>query len=673
MYDWVSLLCSIIAIVFAASLFYYVLKYPEGTEEMKRISSAIREGAKAYLKRQYSVLIVFIAIMSIVLGLALSILDAVAFIFGGILSILSGYIGMTAATKANVRTTEAVKKGLDEGLRVAFVGGCVMGCITVGLGLLGISIFYLIYGTEVASFIAAFGLGASSVALFARVGGGIYTKAADVGADLVGKVEAGIPEDDPRNPAVIADNVGDNVGDVAGMGADLLESYISAVIAVMVLAAVTFKGELIVKGMIVPLLIASMGIISSLVGYFLVRIRKGEEGVGALVKALRKGIYTAAVLHVIFSFLVVYYYLGPEYIGVFYAMLAGLVAGLLIDLNTQYFTSDIYNPTKNLARASLTGTGTTIISGLALGMLSTAVPVVAVAIATYVAYLTAGLYGIAMAGAGMLAILSITLASDAYGPVADNAAGIAEMAHLGEKIRDRASDLDELGNTTAATGKGFAIGSAALTTLGWIVSYLAVVNAIRMKAGVPPLELSFTDPKVIVGMFIGGLVPFVFCAVELNSVGKAAFHIVNEVRRQFREIPGLMEGKAKPDYARCVDITTRFALKEMLIPGSLAVIIPIIVGLALGAAALAGFLVTATVTGFLLAIFMANAGGAWDNAKKYIEKGNLGGKGSDAHKSAVVGDTVGDPLKDTAGPSLNILIKIMSKVALVFAIFFAFI
>lgn len=638
---------SIIGLIFAAFLTLSILRQDAGTPEMKAISHAIQKGAMAFLYREYKTLIIFVVIVAGVLALAIDRRIALTFVMGAVCSALAGYIGMRVATRSNARTANACKENIIKGLRIAFSSGAVMGMSVVCLGLLGISILYFIWKDP--GIIFGFGFGASSIALFARVGGGIYTKAADVGADLVGKVEAGIPEDDPRNPAVIADNVGDNVGDVAGMGADLFESYVDSIIAAMAIGVIAYA----TKGMVFPLVLAAAGIISSIMGTFFVGT-KGED----LHMALNKGTFAAAILVAVMTYFIVKIVLGEGNMGVFYAMLAGLVAGIVIGVITEYYTSDKNAPTRSIAVAAQTGTGTNIIAGLSVGMFSTLIPLVAICVAILLAHHFAGLYGIAIAAVGMLSTLGITLATDTYGPVADNAAGIAEMAAMGKVVRGRAETLDAVGNTTAAIGKGFAIGSAALTALALFSAYCAV-------AGIKSIDA--LNPMVIVGLFVGCMLPFLFSSIALKAVGKTAFYIVNEVRRQFKEIPGLMEGKAKPDYARCVDITTSAALKEMIIPGSLAVIAPIAMGLTLGAEALGGLLVGAIGTGFLLAITMANAGGAWDNAKKYIEKGNLGGKGSMTHKSSVVGDTVGDPFKDTAGPSLNILIKLMSIVALVFA------
>ncbi|MEM5872040.1 MAG: sodium-translocating pyrophosphatase, partial [Candidatus Aenigmatarchaeota archaeon] len=556
--------------------------------------------------------------------------------------------GMRIATSANAKTAEGCKKSLNDGLRTAFSSGVVMGMFVVGLGLLGVSLMYMLFGDP--NMIYSFGFGASSIALFARVGGGIYTKAADVGADMVGKVEKGIPEDDPRNPAVIADNVGDNVGDVAGMGADLFESYVNSIIAAMAIGVLVTN---FANAVILPLMLASLGILVSVVGTFFVRT-KGEDAQGAL----NKGIYAASILMFITSYFLITYVAGPNGINLWFATVAGLVAGVVVGISTEYYTSNKYKPTRYIAESSQTGAATNLISGLAIGMKSTLIPVVVVGAAILISYYFAGLYGIAIAAVGMLSTLGITLATDTYGPVADNAAGIAEMAGLGKEIRERAEQLDAVGNTTAAIGKGFAIGSAALTALSLFVVYGQTFNLSAM---------SLTNPYVVVGIFIGALLPFLFCSFALEAVGKAAYAIVNEVRRQFKEIKGLMEGKAKPDYNRCIEISAHAAIVKMIVPGSIAIIVPLAVGFLLGPEALGGLLGGSIATGFLLAIMMANSGGAWDNAKKYIESGNFGGKGSDAHKASVVGDTVGDPFKDTAGPSLNILIKLMSIIALVFA------
>jgi len=641
---------SIVGLIFAAFLALRILKEDVGTPKMKEISEAIQEGAMAFLNTEYKTIAIFITVVASAIFVIINAETSLVFIIGALLSALAGNIGMRVATRSNARTANACKKGLNDGLRVAFSSGVVMGLSVVGLGLLGVSVLYYVFRDP--GILFGFGFGASSIALFARVGGGIYTKAADVGADLVGKIEAGIPEDDPRNPAVIADNVGDNVGDVAGMGADLFESYVDSIIAAMAIGLVAYTGGMGLKAAELPLILAAVGIFASIIGTFFVGVGKRDN----LHAALNKGIFASAVLMAAMAYFVIMATIGN--IGIFYATLAGLIAGILIGLVTEYYTSSERAPTRAIAESAQTGAATNIISGLAVGMQSTAVPIVVVCAAILLAHHFAGLYGIAIAAVGMLSTLGITLATDTYGPVADNAAGIAEMAHMGKEIRERAEALDAVGNTTAAIGKGFAIGSAALTALALFATYCIATNL---------QSIDITRPTVIVGLFIGGLLPFLFSSITMRAVGTAAFQIVNEVRRQFDEIPGLMEGKAKPDYARCIDISTSAALKEMIVPGILAVTVPIVVGLALGAEALGGMLTGAIVTGFLLAIMMANAGGAWDNAKKYIEAGNLGGKGSRTHKAAVVGDTVGDPFKDTSGPSLNILIKLMSIVALVFA------
>ena len=636
---------SVLALVVAGLLAFFVLRQNAGTEKMKEISKAIQQGAAAFLWKEYSVLVVFAIAVFLVLHFLISKQVAIAFLVGAIFSALAGNIGMRIATKANARTANAVKKSLNSGLTVAFRSGAVMGFSVVGLGLLGVALLYALFKDP--NVIYGFGFGASSIALFARVGGGIYTKAADVGADLVGKVEKGIPEDDPRNPAVIADNVGDNVGDVAGMGADLFESYVDSIIAAMVLGMAIFS----LKGVFLPMGIAAAGIVASIIGMFFVKA-KSKKG---LHMALNKGVFAAAILSALFSYFIVRYFVGE--MNVFYAMLSGLVAGILIGLSTEYYTSAHRKPAMSIAEASKTGAATNIIAGLAVGMHSTIIPVLVVSAALILSYLFAGLFGVAMAAVGMLSTLGITLATDCYGPVADNAAGIAEMAGLGSAVRKRAEALDALGNTTAAIGKGFAIGSAALTALALFASFMQVTG---LKA------ISLTQPTVVVGLFIGGLTTFIFSALTMKAVGRAAFKIVNEVRRQFKEIKGLMQGKAKPDYKKCIKISTGAALKEMILPSLLAIAIPLAVGFTLGVEAVGGLLAGVTVTGFLMAVFMANAGGAWDNAKKYIEEGHFGGKGSFAHKAAVVGDTVGDPCKDCSSPSINILIKLMSIVALIF-------
>lgn len=678
------------ALLFALFTAKKVLKASEGTDKMKKISSAIKSGANAYLKRQYVIVSVFFAVMFVVLlVMALSGLLTVyvpfAFITGGFFSALSGFVGMKIATASNARTANACREGLNKGLRIAFSAGSVMGFTVVGLGLLDISIWFFLLNnvfklspSDVTSAMLTFGMGASSMALFARVGGGIFTKAADVGADLVGKVEAGIPEDDPRNPAVIADNVGDNVGDVAGMGADLYESYVGSIISASALGVAAFAGNSKSGGlnaMAVPMLLAALGIICSIIGTFFVRTKENATQ-RDLLKSLSRGTNFSAVVIAIAAFPIVYYCLdGMNSIGLYFAILAGLIAGVLIGQSTEYFTSDTYKPTKHLAAKSETGSATIIIGGIGLGMLSTVLPIIIVAVCILVAYFSAGkgdadlgLYGIALSAVGMLSTLGITLATDAYGPVADNAGGIAEMSGLEPEVRQRTDALDSLGNTTAATGKGFAIGSAALTALALMASYVNKVEEVAASTGkTVDLRFDLTNPTVLVGLLIGCCLPFIFAALTMESVGKAAQSIVVEVRRQFREITGLMEGKAEADYTSCVDLCTKASLKEMVLPTIVAIVTPIVAGLILGYQGVVGLLAGATASGFLMAIFMSNSGGAWDNAKKYIEGGAHGGKGSDQHKAAVVGDTVGDPFKDTSGPSINILIKLLSMVSIVFA------
>ena len=684
-----SALGSICALLFAAFMARRALSFSEGTDRMKKIASFIRQGANAYLRRQYSVVLVFFGCMFAVLCLmaALEFLTwfvPFAFITGGFFSGLSGFVGMKIATASNSRTANACRESLNSGLQVAFSAGTVMGFTVVGLGLLDISGWYLllkyVFGLPLNDITAAmltFGMGASSMALFARVGGGIFTKAADVGADLVGKVEAGIPEDDPRNPAAIADNVGDNVGDVAGMGADLYESYVGSILATFALGAVGGYGW---NGMLLPVALAVCGILCSIIGSFLVKTKE-DATQESLLKSLRTGTYTAAVLAAVLAAPLTYWILGSW--GVYIAILCGLTGGCAIGYFTEYYTSDTYKPTQELAAASETGSATIIIGGVSLGLKSTMTSIIIVAVAVLVSYFAAGgtvqivdgaghftaafnrgLYGIGIAGVGMLSTLGITLATDAYGPVADNAGGIAEMSGLPETVRQRTDALDSLGNTTAATGKGFAIGSAALTALALIASYVEKVETLAPEMA---LDMSVMNPVVLVGIFVGACLAFIFAAITMGSVGKAAHSVVLEVRRQFKEIPGIIEGTADADFARCVDLCTRASLKEMVVPTLIAVGVPIVGGLLLGPAGVIGLLCGATASGFLLAVFMSNSGGSWDNAKKYVESGHYGGKGSKNDKSAIVGDTIGDPFKDTSGPAINILIKLLSMVSIVFA------
>lgn len=718
---WIVPLASLVALGFAWYFFRAMMRCSEGTDRMKEIAAHVRQGAMAYLRQQYKVVTVVFLILALFfafLAYGLGVQNPwvpFAFLTGGLFSGLAGYIGMRTATYASARTAHAASQSLNQGLRVAFRSGAVMGLVVVGLGLLDISAWYLVLnhfidatGSQklmiITTTMLTFGMGASTQALFARVGGGIYTKAADVGADLVGKVEAGIPEDDPRNPATIADNVGDNVGDVAGMGADLYESYCGSILATAALGAAAFAGDMQIQAVLAPMLIAAVGIVLSVIGIFLVRTKEGAT-MKNLLGALGTGVNTSSALIAVCTFGILYALQIENWVGISFSVIVGLVAGIIIGQSTEYYTSHSYKPTRKIAKSAETGPATVIISGIGMGMISTAIPVVTIAVAIVLAFLCAtgfdihnmisagnlskGLYGIGIAAVGMLSTLGITLATDAYGPIADNAGGNAEMSGLDPKVRQRTDALDALGNTTAATGKGFAIGSAALTALALLASYIEEVKIGMQHVGQSSLELAdgtmkavadanildlmdyfqvtLMNPNVLVGAFIGAMMAFLFCGLTMNAVGRAAQSMVEEVRRQFREIKGILEGKATPDYARCVAISTKGAQREMLFPSVLAILAPIAVGFIFGVAGVMGLLIGSLSAGFVLAVFMANSGGAWDNAKKFIEEGNLGGKGSDNHKATVVGDTVGDPFKDTSGPSLNILIKLMSMVSIVVA------
>ncbi len=718
---WLVPFASLVALFFAWYFFRGMMRRSEGTERMQQIAAHVRSGAMAYLRQQYKVVIIvflFLALFFAFLAYGLGVQNKwvpFAFLTGGLFSGLAGYIGMRTATFASARTAQAASESLDSGLRVAFRSGAVMGLVVVGLGLLDISIWYLILDHFVESTTASqkltiitttmltFGMGASTQALFARVGGGIYTKAADVGADLVGKVEAGIPEDDPRNPATIADNVGDNVGDVAGMGADLYESYCGSILATAALGAAAFAGDMQLKAVLAPMMIAAVGILLSVLGIFLVRTREGAS-MKQLLRSLGLGVNVSAVLIAILTFVILYSLQLDNWVGISFAVIVGLLAGIIIGQSTEYYTSHSYKPTRRIAKSSETGPATVIISGIGMGMISTAIPVLTISAAIILAYLCAigfdfenmltgaslskGLYGIGIAAVGMLSTLGITLATDAYGPIADNAGGNAEMSGLNPEVRKRTDALDALGNTTAATGKGFAIGSAALTGLALLASYIEEIRIGLTRLGTTDIfvggetvsvqdatffdfmhhyDVTLMNPKVLSGMFLGSMMAFLFCGLTMNAVGRAAAHMVDEVRRQFREIKGILTGEAEPDYERCVAISTKGAQREMVVPSLIAIIAPILTGLVFGVPGVLGLLIGGLSSGFVLAIFMANAGGAWDNAKKYVEEGNFGGKGSEVHKATVVGDTVGDPFKDTSGPSLNILIKLMSMVAIVMA------
>ena len=678
-YMFIAVIAGALGLVFALFSVWYVMRQREGTERMREISSAIKEGALAFLRREYMILAAFVVVVSIILAVIpdLGWRVAVAFIFGAVCSVGAGFAGMSIAIRSNARTAAAASESLNQGLRVSFRAGAVMGMTVVGVGVLGLSILYYAFHNLDADvfikIIPAYGFGASGVALFSRVGGGIFTKAADTGADLVGKVEQNIPEDDPRNAAVIADFVGDNVGDVAGMGADLFESYVESIIATMALftVAIPWLAADKVTAWLLPMMVAAGGIVASVIGALMVRVGETPK-MEALLAALRRGTFAAAILTAIFAFLVVWFL--AESLDPFWAVLSGLVAGVLIGESTNYFTSYAYRPTKSISQASTAGAGSNIVNGFANGLLSILPPFIFVVGALLIANHFASFYGVAIAGIGMLSTLGITLATDAYGPVADNSGGIVEMSDLPHEIRERTDALDSLGNTTAATGKGFAIGSAGLTALALLLSYAVAVNIVSVNTQGQVVfdpefieEMSLLNAPMIAGLFIGIMLPGIFCALTLTSVGRTTGLIVEEVRRQFREIKGIMDGSERPEYGRCVDICTKAALKQMIIPALMAIIVPILIGYILGKFALAGFLMGGIACGFLLAITMANAGGSWDNAKKYIEAGQHGGKGSDAHKAAVVGDTVGDPMKDTSGPSLNIMIKLMAVISLVFA------